>query len=146
MADTGTSIENTGGVPEIDLDLEVSSSPEVSFSLEVAGMTQTPVDATLSIEDMAADAKATGDAIRALEDEVGDIEADISGIVGTVYPVGSIYMTTANLLPAALSAVGTWNEIKVPVTWGDMKNGTRSYQSTGTGFTAGSIHFWLRTS
>jgi hypothetical protein len=44
--------------------------PEVDFTLQVANVVQAPIDPTLSIEGMAADAKATGDAIAETETEL----------------------------------------------------------------------------
>ena len=192
MPNTEQSIENTGGVPEIELEMEVS------------GMTQTAVDKTLSIADMAADAKATGDAIQAVAEDLADLGADVADIeqwtgediplntqegaptvaeaVGSntervnaieawtgeniplnseenaptiaeavasvfanLYPVGSLYVTAAEELPEVIGASGTWVEVAIPLTWGDIKNGSRSYVETETGFTPGNLHFWLRT-
>lgn len=72
MADnpnTDESIQESGGVPV--LRMTVSPSQVV----------QSPVDKTLSISEMPADAKATGDAINnlgeALRDEITDLAADV---------------------------------------------------------------------
>lgn len=155
MPNTEQSIENTGGVPEIE------------FEMEVSGMTQTAVDRTLSIADMAADAKATGDAIQGVAEDLADLAADVATMdektgediplssapgapsiaeaVGDYYPVGSVYVTAADELPAVIAAMGTWIEVAIPLTWGDIKRGSRSYTETGGEFTPGNLHFWLRT-
>ena len=54
------------------------------------------------------------------------------------YPVGSIYMSTSSTAP---TFGGTWQEILLPATWGDIEDGTRSYI---TGQSTGNIHFWKR--
>ena len=131
-------------------------------------MTQTAVDKTLSISDMAADAKATGDAIANVAADLADAIADISDIedwtgedipvssapgassiadaisalVGESYPVGSIYMTVSNYPP---SFIGTWVEIAITATWQQLKTGQRGYTELEEGQTGGSVHFWLRT-
>lgn len=159
MPNTEQSIEETGGVPIVEVEMEVS------------GMTQTAVDKTLSIADMAADAKATGDAIDQVAGDVADLAADVAdieqwtgediplntendaptiaeafaNILENLYPVGSLYVTAANALPAVISAAGTWKEIAVPLTWNDLKKGTRSYIETDNTFQPGNLHFWLRT-
>ena len=159
MPNTEQSIEETGGVPVVEVEMEVS------------GMTQTAVDKTLSIADMAADAKATGDAIDHVAGDVADLAADVAdieqwtgediplnteddaptiaeafaNILENLYPVGSLYVTAANALPAVISAAGTWKEIAVPLTWNDLKKGTRSYIETDNTFQPGNLHFWLRT-
>ena len=99
------SIESTGGIPVI------------SVSLEVSGMTSYPTDKTLSIADMAADAKEVGD-------RFDIVEAAIAGIVGESYPVGSIYMTASSTPP---------------------KTGKHDYEVLESGDTGGSVHFWMRT-
>lgn len=159
MPNTEQSIEETGGVPIVEVEMEVS------------GMTQTAVDKTLSIADMAADAKATGDAIDQVAGDVADLAADVAdieqwtgediplnteddaptiaeafaNILENLYPVGSLYVTAANALPAVISVAGTWKEIAVPLTWNDLKKGTRSYIETDNTFQPGNLHFWLRT-
>ena len=66
--------------------------PEVTFEVEVSNVVQTPVDDTLSIAGMAADAKATGDAIVAakaeLQEEIDAIDTDVSGVYGRMFPSG----------------------------------------------------------
>ena len=56
------SIEELGGIPAVEV------------SMEVSGMTAYPTDKTLSIADMPADAKATGDLIDALQGAVEIID------------------------------------------------------------------------
>lgn len=114
------SIEETPGIPEISLQLEVMDTVEA------------PVDTTLSIAGQAADAKATGDAIDALE-------TSLTQAIAALFPVGAIYVSTSSTAPAFF---GTWVEIVIPVTHGDLKDGMRSY-SSGTG--TGTLHFWRRT-
>lgn len=153
--DVQRSIEETGGIPEIELELEVS------------GMTQYPVDKTLSISDMAADAKETGDAIAdsnaAIAQNASDIaeikswtginipvndtpnapsiaEA-INDVTSVSYPVGSVYMTISNNPP---SFDGVWVEIGITATWAQLKKGTRGVMEMPEG-QGGPIHFWLRT-
>ena len=137
MPNTQESIESMGGIPEITMEVVVS------------GMTQTAVDKTLSITDMAADAKATGDAINNVIADVADLAADISEVVDNVvsraYPVGTVYMSVANQLPAGISEVGTWVEIGVTATWAQLKTGKRGYAELEAGDTGGTLHFWLRT-
>lgn len=117
------SIESTGGIPVINV------------SLEVSGMTQYPTDKTLNIPDMPADAKEVGD-------RIDDLEAAIAAVVSDSYPVGSIYMTTRSDAPAF---TGTWVEIGITATWSQLKTGKRDYAALAEGDTGGAVHFWLRT-
>lgn len=159
MPNTEQSIEQTGGVPEIEQEVEVF------------GMMQTPVDKTLAVSDMAADAKATGEAIAAVAEDIADLAADVadiqewtaedipmSGSAGAqsvaaaiesmfanLYPVGSLYITAAESLPSSISDIGTWEEVAVPLTWGDIKKGSRNYEETDENFESGNLHMWLRT-
>ena len=56
-----------------------------------------------------------------------------------MFPVGSVYVSTSSTAP---TFGGTWQEIVIPATWGDIEDGNRSYYfGTGTG----TLHFWKRT-
>ena len=118
----------------------VDGIPEVTFEVEVSNVVQTPVDDTLSIAGMAADAKATGDAIDAakneLQEEIDAIDTDVSG-------VGSIYVSTSATAPTFGESNWNWQEILMPVTYGDLMSGARDYTEVGTE-TPGKVHFWLR--
>ena len=99
---TQNSINETGGIPEIEV------------SLEVSGMTQTPVDKTLTISDMAADAKAVGDKFADVDSDIYNIETALSGIetkTGDEIPLtgesGSQTITEA--ISGALSEIATVN-------------------------------------
>lgn len=143
--------------------------PEIEQEVEVWGIAERPTDKTLSIEDMAADAKATGDAITAVSEDLADLAADVSdidgktgeninvnsdpesktiaetiqeiqeAILGEIFPVGCVITTNSATAPGFS---GTWEEIVSPMTWNDLKNGNRSY-TAGTG--TGTLHYWLRT-
>lgn len=122
--------------------------PEVNFTLEVSNTVQAPVDATLSISGMAADAAATGEAIDAakdeLQEEIDSLDEDISGLAGALFPVGSIYVSTSSTAPTFGGINWNWQEIMIPATWGDLEDGARSYIAKGENDTPGTIHFWLR--
>lgn len=123
--------------------------PEVNFTLEVSNTVQTPVDDTLTIEGMAADAKATGDAIAAakadLQEEIDALDTGVDSVPGRLFPVGAIYVSTSSTAPTFGGTTWTWQEIMIPTTWGDLEDGSRSYRAKGTGDTPGTLHFWLRT-
>lgn len=150
------SIEELGGIPTIELEMEVS------------GMTAYPTDKTLSIQDMAADAAAVGDAINDLQGAIADTELEIAGIeawtandipmtneqgsqsiaeaidgiIGNSYPVGTIYMTISSDAPAL---EGTWVEVAISATFTQIKAGKHGYRQLESGETGGPVHFWLRT-
>ncbi len=52
--------------------------PEVSMEMEVCGMVQQPTDKTLSIADMPADAKRTGEVVADLAADIADSQEDIT--------------------------------------------------------------------
>lgn len=123
--------------------------PEVTFTLQVSQVVQAPIDDTLSIEGMAADAKATGDAINAakaeLQEEIDAIETGVDSVAGTLFPVGSVYISTSDTAPTFGGSTWAWQEIKIPATWGDIEDGFRSYEAVESGDATGTLHFWKRT-
>ena len=104
-------------------------------------VTKDMIDATLSTEGGVADAKATGDAIAAAA--VSAAANAKTAVISTLYPVGSVYVTTLTSVPQGIT--GTWQEITVNATWADLKNGTRGYGLLPTGTQPGTLHFFLRT-
>lgn len=122
--------------------------PEVNFELEVSEVVQAPIDTTLTIAGMAADAQATGQAIAAakaeLEEQIEDIETGVDSVAGTLFPVGCIYVSTSATAPIFGGTSWRWQEIKIPATWGDLEDGFRSYSAVASGDTTGTLHLWLR--
>lgn len=179
MADTEQSINELGGIPEITMEVEAYQ------------MVQTAVDKTLSIAEMAADAKAVGDAIGDIEASISDLSTSdgialtaedgsptvyeaitglqddvenigsrtgeaipidsgagapmLAALIPALYPVGAVYISTNSAMPSILTRIGEWEEIKIPASWNDIKNGTRSWETMGSGDTAGTVRFWRRT-
>lgn len=136
--------ENLNNTPEsID-----DGIPEVNFAVHVSNVVQAPIDDTLSIEGMAADAKATGDAIADakadLQEEIDAIETGVDSVAGKLFPVGAIYVSTSATAPTFGGADWNWQEIMLPVTQGDLMDGKRNYAAKGDTDTPGTIHFWLR--
>lgn len=115
MADnpnTDESIRGTGGIPV--LQMTVSPSNNV----------QTPVDKTLSISEMAADAKATGDAINnlgsLLEEEITDLAADVipkAWIDNTLTEEGQVAesKTVGDALAEIRATIATMVNVTYPV-------------------------------
>ena len=122
--------------------------PEVNFTVQVSEVVQAPIDPTLTIEGMAADAKATGNAIASakaeLEEEIEDIAVNVSGVANALFPVGCIYVSTSATAPTFGGTNWRWQEIMIPVTQGDLMDGSRSYQDKETGDIPGTLHFWRR--
>ena len=127
--------------------------PTLTFRVSPSEVIYAPVDKTLSISEMPADAKATGDAIQNVSDNLGEdiaeLGADIAAIQETIsslsnlfYPVGSVYMTTSASVPERFT--GTWVEIAMPMTWNDLKRGTRSWVELEDDPDR-TLHFFLRT-
>lgn len=126
--------------------------PEISMDLSVSQVTTQPTDPTLRNSGQPADAKAVGDRFSETDESIADLGADVAEIssalaslatrvfVESLFPVGSVYATSGSGVPADMP--GTWEEIKLPLKWGDANSGDRSYVS-GTG--AGNLHFWMRT-
>lgn len=124
----------------------MSEIPVITLQVSASDTVQAPIDDTLSVAGQAADAKAVGDAIDALEDSLSeDIDAvsdAVDAVPGTLFPVGSVIITTSDTAP---TIGGTWSEVMIPATWGDLEDGARSYTAKGESDTPGTLHFWMRT-
>lgn len=122
--------------------------PSVSFSVSVSEVVQAPIDTTLSISGMSADAKATGDAIRQaqteLQGEIDGLSEDLSGFFDALFPVGSIYVSTSDSAPSFGGEDWNWIEVLIPVKQGDLIDGTRSFVEVQEGDETGTLHFWKR--
>ena len=118
--------------PNTENSIQEEGIPEITLTLSVMETVQAPVDDTLSVAGEAADAKATGDAI-------ANLNTTLTAAIAALFPIGSIYVSMTSTAPAFY---GTWVEIVMPATWGDIEDGMRSC-TPGTG--TGNMHFWKRT-
>lgn len=130
--------------------IEQDGIPEVSFTLEVYNTIPAPVDDTLSIQGMAADAYETGAAIQAAKDdlqaEIDALGGNVASIAGLFFPVGAVYISTSDTAPTFGGENWNWEEIKIPVTQDDLVDGFRGYAAFASGDDPGEdhLHFWLR--
>lgn len=130
--------------------IEQDGIPEVSFTLEVYNTIPAPVDDTLSIQGMAADAYETGVAIQAaksdLQAEIDALGGNVASIAGLFFPVGAVYISTSDTAPTFGGENWNWEEIKIPVTQDDLVDGFRGYAAFASGDDPGEdhLHFWLR--
>ena len=136
-------------INEVDTQESIDEGiPRVTFTVRAGETVQAPVDDSLSVSGMAADAKATGDAIEAAQTElqaaIDELDDDLKAVAGTMFPVGSIYVSTSATAPTFGGENWNWQEIMIPVTNDDLTNGSRSYEAKGESDTPGSVHFWLR--
>ena len=110
----------------------ITDIPVITLTLSVSDTVTAPVDNTLSIAGEAADAKATGQALT-------NLQQTLQTAIASLFPIGSIYVSTLSSAPVFY---GTWVEITMPASYGDLEDGMRSYvDGTGTG----TLHFWRRT-
>lgn len=121
-------------MPNTEQDILQDGIPEITLTVEVQNTVQAPVDETLSIRGQAADAYETGQAI-------ANMESTINTAIALLFPVGAIYCSLSSTPPAFY---GTWVEILIPMTHGDIEDGTRSYEDLDEQET-GTLHFWRRT-
>lgn len=112
--------------------IEEQGIPEVTFGVQVEQTVQSPVDTSLSVSGMAADAAAVGAALASLQ-------TTLEAAIAALFPVGAVYSSVSDTAPAFF---GTWVEITIPMTHGDIQDGNRSYLD-GTG--SGNLHYWRRT-
>ena len=139
--------------------------------IEDATVVQAPIDDTLTLSGYAADAKAVGDrfdelvataaliplssepdapsvqaAITELQSRTGDDiqlhdgdTVTLADAIGGMYSEGGIIATDSATAPD----IGVeLEEVTLPATWGDLKNGTRSYNADGV---TGTVHLWRVT-
>jgi hypothetical protein len=131
-----------------DNSIETEGIPEISLQLEVQQTVQAPVDPTLTVSGMAADARETGLRIAAakqeLQTEIAGVSESVAAVAGLLFPVGCIYATTSNTAPTFGGTNWNWEEILMPATWGDIADGSRSYKTKEEEDTPGTLHFWRR--
>ena len=121
-------------MPNTEQDITQNGIPEITLTVEVQNTVQAPVDTTLSIHGQAADAYETGVAI-------ANAQASFNAAIALLFPIGAIYCSLSDTPPAFY---GTWVEILIPMTHGDIEDGTRSYEDLDEQET-GTLHFWRRT-
>lgn len=142
MADTENSLLHTDGIPEIDYSIEVLNEtetggiPAIEYEMEVMNEMPRETDKSLTIEDCAADAKATGDAISNLAADISDYEGKAPKIV---YPIGSIYVSTSSEPPYFPNTY--WQEVIPVATVAQIKSGSMDF-TPGVG--TGTAHYWQR--
>lgn len=141
-------------MPDTEANINQNGLPQINMTVSPSQNVTTPTDPTLSIAEMAADAKATGDAIANVNADISDLDSAVQDIRATaamladIYPVGSMYMTTLETLPEVLTALGDWEEVYLPLKWGDIRNGTRSFvlrTEVEGDVEPGTVRIWIRT-
>lgn len=135
--------------PDTQQSITEAGIPEINLALSVPDTIYQGTDATLTSQGQPADAKAVGDRFDEVDGIVADLAVEVADLadaavtkdmLAEAYPIGSVYVTTLSVVPEVLT--GTWTEIMMPMTWGDLQNGTRNYE---TGTSTGNLHFFLRT-
>ena len=128
--------------------IETEGIPEISLQLEVQNTVQAPVDPTLTVSGMAADARETGLRINAAKQElqtaIDGVSESVAAVAGLLFPVGAIYVSTSETAPTFGGENWNWEEILIPATWGDIEDGSRSYKTKEDEDTPGTLHFWRR--
>ena len=84
--------------------------PEIALEVEVAGMTAYPTDKTLSIEDMAADAKETGEKINDLQADVADLDERLDTVESNLESIGGAVDDAVAAVEVMQTDVGGLNE------------------------------------
>lgn len=79
MPDTENAV-NESGIPTIEITVQSQTPQTVDFDVEESQYIRTPVDDTLSIAGMAADAKATGDRFTDAEGDIDALETDVTAL------------------------------------------------------------------
>lgn len=122
-------------MPNTENDIVQDGIPEITLELEVMATVQAPVDSSLSIQGQAADAAAVGAALT-------QIQTNFNTAIATLFPIGAVVTTLTETAPVFY---GTWVEILIPLTHGDIEDGTRDYADLEEGQTPGTLHYWRRT-
>ena len=111
MVDTENSIQDTG-IPEIELAVAQEDTPVLSLGVNASETVSAPIDSTLNIAGMAADAGATGDGIRQNASDIAELQQSDSRKVNkpTTRPDGN----AGQVLQTNGDGTTTWVNRNVP--------------------------------
>ncbi len=83
--------------PNTEGSIQNNGIPKITLGMRASTVLYSPTDKTLSISEMPADAKATGNAITNVRSDVSDVQADVTDLYGSIDDVNDEMMSVKSV-------------------------------------------------